>query len=169
MFKFKTYLPYMKYSAAAAIMYCIPVLIFIIRASYTDAWLLYVGNALFLTVIVFFMISFNKARKENASSMSMLITGHVVTVAGIIMACLLSLLIMTIFVPGLFESGTPGRVLTDEPAQMTTDKTDGLNFMILMSAIVGNVSMGSFASIIFAFTPQRDQTKESTRREEQVI
>jgi len=163
------YLSWLKYSLVAAVLYCIPMLIFVLGTSYTQAWLLYVGNALFLGVVVVFMLAFNRERRANASTVAMLVAGHVVTVAGILIACLIAFIIMVTLVPGFLEAGTAGRVLTDEPDMMVKGKTNGLNFMVLMNAIVGNVSMGSFASIMFAFTPQRDQTKESTAPQEQAV
>jgi hypothetical protein len=59
--------------------------------------------------------------------------------------------------------------LTDEPGMMVRGNTNGLTFMVIMSALVGNISMGSFATILFGFTTQRDQTKESSGRQEQAI
>lgn len=153
-----------KYSILGAIVYCIPAFLFIQHATYTDAWLLYLGNGLFLCAISLFMFSYNKKRKENASTTSMLVAGHATTVIGIILACFISFLVLIILVPGLFQSGTTGKVLTDAPVNTIDDKTKGLNFMVFFNAIVGNVSTGSFASIIFAFTLKRDQTKESATR-----
>ena len=169
MLKKSGYLSYLKYGLVAALLYCIPLLIFVLGTSYTQAWLLYVGNALFLGVVVVFMLAFNRERKANARSISMLVAGHIVTVVGIVISCLFAFIMLTILVPGFLEAGTAGRVLTDEPEMMVKDNTNGMNFMIFLNAIVGNVSMGSFASIMFAFTPQRDQTKESTRPKERAL
>jgi hypothetical protein len=169
MFNNLRYLTYLKYSLGAALAYSIPLFIFIYRATYTDAWILYVGNALFLSVMVLYMIYFNRQRRDNASSVSMVIAGHVIAAIGVVLCCLIGFILLTIFVPGLFSPEKAGRVLTDEPEMMVRGNTNGLVFMVIMNAIVGNISMGSFATIIFGFTTQRDQTKESTGRKEQTI
>ena len=161
MFKRLNLLSYLKYSLIAAIVYCIPVAIFVKNGTYTDAWLLYLGNGLFLCPIAIFLLSFNRKRKENASSISMLFAGHATAVMGILVACLISFIILIIFIPGIFHSGTAGKVLTEAPVTTVRDKTNGLIFMVFTNAIVGNISTGSFASIIFAFSIKRDQTKES--------
>lgn len=158
----KDYLLIFTYSVLAAVMYTIPVFFFIRNATYTDAWLLYLGNGLFLAAIALFMLMFNKKRSENASTVVMLTTGHITTVAGIFLACIMCFLLLSFMVPGLFETGTTDKVLTDAPANAVDDKTNGLNFMVLMNAVIGNVSAGSFIAILFAFTAKRDQTRETT-------
>jgi hypothetical protein len=155
---------YIKYSILAAVAYCVPIIFFVRDSTFRDAWLLYLGNALFLVVISLFMLFFNKTKNQNAPSTSMLIAGHATTVMGILIACLLSFIILIIFVPGLFHSGTTEKVLTDAPANHVRDKTNGLAFMVFMNAIFGNVIVGSFSSIMLAFTVKRDQTKEEPLR-----
>jgi hypothetical protein len=151
---------YLTYAIGAAILYCIPAVIYLIRASYTEAWLLYVGNFLFLITIVAFLFSFNNRRRQDASTTSMLTAGHITTVAGIVIACVLCFLLLVILVPGYLHAGTADKVLTDSPANTVKDKTGGLSFMLFMNAIIGNVVAGSAPSIIFPFTLKRDQTKE---------
>ena len=152
---------HVKYSCLAALLYSIPVLIFIYNATYTDAWLLYLGNGLFLCTLSLFMLSYNRKKYENASAMFMLVSGHVTTLAGVFIACLICFIFLVLLVPGLLHPGIAGKVLTKAPVSSVDDKTNGLNFMVFVNAIIGNVSAGSFASIIFAFTVKRDQTKAS--------
>jgi hypothetical protein len=64
------------------------------------------------------------------------------------------------FVPGLFDSGTADKVLEQAPAQQQGSKTNGLILVVLMNAIVGNVSTGSFVAIILAYYQKKDQTRE---------
>jgi uncharacterized membrane protein len=157
---------YLKFAALAAIVYCIPVIFFLRGGDYTDAWLLYIGNFLFLFPIMLFLFRFNWQRKQNASSVSMLSAGHITTAIGVIMSCILCLILMLIMVPGYLQSGTADKVLQDAPANMVDDKTNGLSFMVFADAIFGNVSTGSFISIIYPFSLKRDQTKEKVPRKQ---
>lgn len=148
-------------SSVAAIVYGIAAFIFVYRATYVDTWILYVGNSAFMVAIAYFMFQFNHRREGNASATSMVIAGHVTTVIGTILATLLGLLLLIIMVPGFFEAGDAGRVLQDEPANMPQGNTDGLGFIVVANAIFGNASMGSFVSLILAFTLKRNQARES--------
>src|SRR5258708_1995073 len=166
MFKNADWSHYLIYAFLAAIIYCIPVFIFLNDTSYTRAWLLYTGNALFLFTMVTFLLSFNRKRNKNASSMSMLGAGLITTVAGIMISCLLCFLLLSIMVPGLFHAGTPEKVLTNAPANTVQDKAKGLLFMIFGSATIGNFAAGLFVCIIFPFAIKGDQTKEKVPSEQ---
>ena len=150
----------MKYGVAAAILFCIPMIIFIRDSSYSQGWLLYLGNFLFMLSVAVFLIFFNKRKDEDASTTSLLLTGHVVTVIGVILATVASLIALAVMVPGLFESGPADKVLEQAPAQDQGRKTRGLVLMVLLNAVVGNVSTGSFVAIILAYYQKKDQTKE---------
>lgn len=152
--------PYIGYSLLAAILYCIPVIIFVRDPTFSQSWLLYLGNALFLGAIAFFMLTYNKKRRENAPATSMLMAGHITSILGVILAVILSLIILVLFVPGLFSS-TPDVVLEEGPATSNTGNTHGLTFMILLDAVVGNIAAGSVASLLLSYTAKRDQTRDT--------
>lgn len=160
MFKKVNWLPYIKFGMLAALIYCIPVYFFLRDAVFQEAWLLYFGNLLFLIVIVAFLFNFNHKRKENAGTVVMLTAGHITTGIGIILACLFSFIMLWIFIPDIFQPGMTDKVLKSAPANTVEDKTSGLAFMVFANAIVGNVSAGSFVSIVFPFSLKGNQTKE---------
>lgn len=160
MFKNLKILPLVKFSVVAAILFSIPMFFFLRDSTFSQAWLLYLGNFLFMLAIAGYLLYFNERKDENASTTSQLLTGHVVTVIGVILSVIISLIALSIFIPGIFQSGTPDKVLEQAPAQDQGRKTNGLVFMVLMNAVVGNVSTGSFVSIILAYYQKRDQTKE---------
>lgn len=157
---------YIKFAALAAIVYCIPVFFFLRDATYSSAWLLYLGNLLFLFPIMFFLIRFNQLRKQNASSVAMLTAGHIATAIGIVIACILCFILILLMVPGWLDAGSADKVLQQAPANTVDDKTKGLAFMVFSDAIVGNVSAGSFISIIYPFTLKGDQTREKVPRKQ---
>ena len=157
---------YLTYAVGAAILYCIPVVIYLNRANFTQAWLLYIGNFLFLITIVAFLFSFNNRRSENASTMSMLTAGHITTVAGIVICCILCFILLSVLVPGYLHAGAAEKVMRNAPANTVQDKTNGLSAMLFMNAIIGNVIAGSASSIIFPFSLKRDQTKEKVTQKQ---
>ena len=162
MFKNVHWRHYLTYAIVAAFLFGLAVLIFLMDTSYSRAWLLYIGNALFLFTIAAFLLSFNRRRDRNASSMTMLTAGFITSGAGIIIACLLCFILLSVMIPGLFHAGEPGKVLTGAPANTVLDKTHGLLFMIFGSATIGNGAAGLFVCIIFPFAIKGDQTKEKT-------
>lgn len=161
MFKKYPVKSYFGYSILAAVLFCITVLIFLINGDYVSTWWLFVGNGLFMLSIFYFMWSFNKTKSENASASSLVISGHLTTILAIIISSIVSYILMIMFVPGLFQSGEVETAIEGAPPSIDTGKTDGLMFMVFMCATIGNISAGSFASLVFAYTAKRDQTEES--------
>jgi hypothetical protein len=159
--------PYIAYSLIAAMVYIIPVIFFLKAADYTRAWLLYLGNFLFLLAIAFFLFSFNRKRERNAGTLVMLTATSIATVIGTALAFILSLGLLFIFVPDLFQPGTTERALAGAPDNSVLDKTNGLMFMVLANSLVGNISCGHFVAIIFPFAMKGDQTKEKVPKRKQ--
>lgn len=159
--------PYLIYGLIGAVVYCLPVVIFLSSPDYSEAWLLYLGNLLFLFPVLAFLYAFNRKRSENAGTLAMLTAGHITTVAGIVISCILAFILLLIMVPGYLGGGETEKVLTGEPANITDDKTRGFSFMIFATAIIGNLATGSFVSIIFPFAMKADQTREKVPRRKQ--
>ena len=117
-----------------------------------------------MIMVIAFLINFNRKRDQNASSVTMLLAGHITTIMGMIMALVFALILLAILVPGELSAGQAGQVLSQTPANATDDKTNGLNFQVIMDALLGNFAIGSFVSIIFPFTIKREQRSESVPR-----
>ena len=165
MFKTHNLKQYMVYGIVAAILYCIPVTFYLKNVTWSQSWLLYLGNALFMMMIASFLLIFNRRRNKNASSMSMMKGGVTVTVLGIVISCVICALLLTIMIPGLFHA-RPEKILTGEPANSVPDKAHGPVYLVFFNALMGNISTGLFVCIIFPFTLKGDQTKENTPRRE---
>ena len=142
---------YLSYATCAAIAFSVPVTFYLVQSTFVQSWLLYLGNFLFLIVIVVFIFSFNKKTGKTASSIAMLTAGSKVTAAGVTFSLVLCFLLMLMLVPGLFHSN-PGKVLKSAPVNTISGNTNGLVFKVVASAIVGNVVTGLFASSIFSFS-----------------
>ncbi|RYY30749.1 MAG: hypothetical protein EOO04_03990 [Chitinophagaceae bacterium] len=159
--------PYLVYSIIAALLYNVPLIFFINRADFSDAWLLYLGNFLFMLMVGWFLMTFNFKRDENAGTLVMFTASSITTVIGAIFAVLVSLFLILVLVPGIFQPGLADKVLVNEPAQSVDGKTNGLVFMVLVNAVFGNVFCGMFVSIIFPFALKGDQTREKVPRKKQ--
>lgn len=156
-FKSHKILAYIKYSFAAAILYCGAVYIFIRSEAFSEAYVLYIGNMLFACAIITFILLYNRKRKQNAPIGVMVFAGHITTVIGIILACIICLFLLFVFAPDTFNilSGHT-YVLSKTPPQMT-DKARGSLLILFMNAIFGNISVGSFFSIILPYAAKRNQ------------
>lgn len=148
--------------ALGAILFCIPVFIYLRLANYDESWLLYLGSILFMIVMwVHTMRDSKKRANNNESTVALVFASHVATITGVIFSCLLCFLLLVLLVPGYMQSGGADTVLEDAPANMVQDKTEGLSFSVFMAATVINFSVGSFAGIILPFYLKRNQTRDS--------
>lgn len=141
---------YLGFAFAASLVYSIPVYFFITEADYTKSWLLYLGNFLFMVVISIYIFFIKRFRQKNPGMFGLMLTGEKQVLRSTIMALLISLILLVILIPGLLESGIAGRVITNKPANTIHDKTNGLDIMVIANSVIGNISSGSFASVILA-------------------
>jgi hypothetical protein len=149
------------YGAIAAVAYSIPMIYFVYSASFADSWWLYVGNFLFMIVVAVFVLADNRKKRENVNTSLSLVSGHLVSVIGVVLSCIIGFIALNIAVPNLLGSGQVDKVLEQAPSQAQNGRTDGLALLLFMNAIIGNISAGSFVSIILPYTMKRNQTKET--------
>jgi hypothetical protein len=160
MFKKEYLYSYIKWGFIAAIAFCVPMFIFLKLGDYVSTWWLFVGNGLFLVVIAAYMLVFNKSQRENASTQTMMAAGHIATIIGIIISCIVAAIALVTFIPDIFNSGLSERAMEDAPAWTGAGKTHGLVFFVFMNATIGNFCGGSFSSILIPYSARRNQTKD---------
>ncbi len=171
MFKNHPLKSYLAYSVAAALLYSIAAFIFIRKETFNSSWILYIGNALFGLCIAAFIILYNRKRKENASTDAMIVAGLITTVMGIIIACTISL-VLFLLMSDISHPLQQADVLNNAPPQMESGKRNQFLLSLFMSAIIGNVSAGSFISIIIPYAAKRDQqgsTSTKTTHEPELL
>ncbi len=159
MFKTTFLRTYLIFGLLAGLIYCIPVYFFIQRANYTQTWLLYLGNFLFMVIIIVFLIFISRLKNENSGTLSLIVTGEKEVILGTIIASILAFVLLAILIRGLFGNGIPGKVLSDRPVSIIHDRTHGLDFMVLTNAVIGNFVTGSFISVILPASLGRYQRK----------
>ena len=134
-----------KYSIVPAVLYIVPAIIFLRDETFSQTWLLYVGNALFLCyVFLFELLLFNRQHITNSS----ITAGLAVTITGVIISCVLVLLCTLLFAPGLFHLGSSGIGLTNKPPALAQKSTFPIWFILFATATIGNFSAGAFSSIM---------------------
>lgn len=139
------------FALLAAVLYCIPVLWLLDSPNFSKAWLLYVGNGLFLCVLVASLF-WLRHRNKDVTASSMVMMSIRTCIMGAVLAFILCWIMVVFMVPGLFHAGVAGKILAEAPAATIGTKTHGLLFMIFMDVSVGNGAAGLFVSIIFPFT-----------------
>ncbi len=162
MFKGQQIRSYIPYSVAAAILYSIIAYIFIHNQTFRSAWLLFIGNILFACCIAVFILSFNKKRKNDGNTGSMVLAGHITAVMGILLSCVLCILIFFLLPVG-GETGA-SKVLNNAAPQLQSGERNQYLLMLIADAVIGNISASSFISIILPYTAKRNQKNNTSIR-----
>lgn len=149
------------YALTGAVLFCIPVIIYLYRAHYSQSWLLYMGSFLFFIVMWMHTMRDSWTRGHNESTVALVFASHITTILGVVLATFFSFLLLVLFVPGYLDRGMADKVLPDEPANTIHDKTNGLSFQLFFAATVINFSVGSFTGIILPFYAKRNQMRDS--------
>ena len=165
MFKSSLRKIYLSFAIGGALVYCIPVFEFIVRADYTSTWLLYIGNFVFMVVIIFFLFFVSHLKSNNSKTLPLMKQGEKAVFLGTFFACLFSFILLLILIPGIIGHGIAGRQLTNRPANTTYDKTNGLAFMVMINSILGNIFTGSFVCALLPFSLKRNQKTDKVKRE----
>jgi hypothetical protein len=159
MFKKEYLFSYIKWGIISAIAFCIPMIIFVNSENYQNTWLLFLGNGLFLVAIAAYMLSFNKMKGGDASTQTQMAAGHIATIIGIIISCIVAAIAIAVFIPDVFSPGLSDNALENAPAQTGTGKTHGLVFFVFMNAIIGNVSEAHLLLLYFLTPAKRTKQK----------
>jgi hypothetical protein len=134
-----------KHSILSAIFYIIPVVIFIKNEKFSETWLLYLGNALFLFYVFIFVVYYGKQQNIKTSP---IMAGLAITLIGIIFSCVLALAAIFIFAPGVFDIGTLNHALQNTPPTFSAKHSHGIIFILFANATIGNFTTGSVASLL---------------------
>lgn len=151
---------YLLYGAIAAVLYIIPVLIFLSHHRYETLYYLYIGCALFMAAIFFYGYRLLYHRYDKKRAVSMLLASILATLTGIVISCLLSIVAMLFFFPDLFSRMPSDQIIPGAPASSMTGHPSELLLMILATATLGNFFVGSFISVIVAYAGKKDQTRD---------
>lgn len=149
---------YFSYGSIAAILYAVPVWMFLARNNYEYFYFLYIGIGLFMFTIFFYALRLVNRPYDRKRAVSMLIAGNLATLAGVVIASLLVIASFFFFHPNLFSITPTGSLLQDAPSTAQPGRPSELLFMIMLLTIFANTSVGSFVSVITAYVGKRNQT-----------
>ena len=151
---------YLLYGLAAAVVYIIPYIIFLIRNDYENFYLLFVGSGLFMLAIFIYTLKLIRQPYDKKRTLSMIFAGHFATITGVLIAAFLVITILSLFFPHLFTTTYADKIVKDLPPAMRSGKPSGVLFPILFITTLGNFGVGSFISLITAYAGKLNQTKD---------
>ena len=151
---------YFGYGSLAAILYAAPVWYFFSKGIYQDLYFIYIGIGLFMFTIFSYALRLLNRPYDKKRAVSMLIAGNFATLAGVLIAFLLVGGGFLIFFPDVFNVQPVTETLNNAPASIQPARPSGLLFMIMIITIFGNISVGSFVSVVTAYVGKKNQTED---------
>jgi hypothetical protein len=142
-----------RFGIFSAFLYCIPVVFFLKDKKFSDTWLLFLGNALFLFSIFIFGAIYTRKKNNDSKNFN----GFVITFLGVIFSCIIILLLTLVFAPNVYHIGTSNEVLQQTPSTITHKNEHGLLFIMLANALIGNFCAGTFATIIAKSSAEKEK------------
>jgi hypothetical protein len=144
------------YAFAAAFVYSIAVSFYIRRMSYEESFILYVGNFLFAAVIGIFVAWFYKKHETDISTIRLVVIGGKAAVAGVVMACLMIVLMLLVFVPGIFKPEAVSHIQFQHSPGQFAGKNKGFGAILFLNAIIGNMGASFFISLLIPFAVMKN-------------
>jgi hypothetical protein len=133
-----------RFGIVLAIIYCIPVIVFLEAHTFSDIWLLYLGSALFLVFSCAFGIIYGSKNKNNPR---IKYNGFTVAILGVIFSCILVLLLTLILAPDIYGIGSP-YIFQETPPAIGKNWTGRVLFIMLADAIIVNFAAGTFSAVM---------------------
>ncbi len=152
MFTKNQILSYFRYSIVAAILYLICTTIFLSQDSYTQIYLLYIGNVLFAAVIVFFILNFHTKKDEAKGNKTMIAAGLITTIMGTLISCVIIFILLAMMKPSGYEAISHTANELAKPAPALQGNSHALMFVLFMEAVFGNLGAGAFVSVMLPNT-----------------
>lgn len=151
---------YFSYGFLAALLYSIPVILFLSQKKYEDFYYIYIGIGLFMFTIFFYALRLVNRPYDRKSAVSMLIAGNLATLAGVAIASLMVIGSFFFFFPDIFTITPTDSLIHDAPSTIQPERPSGLLFMMMVLTIFANTSVGSFVSVVTAYVGKRNQTRD---------
>ncbi len=152
---------YFLFSIGAESVYCVTAYMFISQDSFSSSWILFVGNVLFAMVIAAFIFTYNMRYKMNAKPQVMVAAGHITSVMGIVISCVVIFLLLAIVTPHIYHVAANNSDALEKAPPTLQGNGHGLMLVLFMNAVFGNIAASSFISIVLPFTAKRFQKSDS--------
>lgn len=142
---------YRKYSLWAAILNTVGIVLFLVYRQYENNWLIYVGNMLFVAVVLIGVIRGYHRVHDTASLRSSSMMGIKITIYGILLAVVMAAVVLVI--SSMFQGLNDG---TNPPQSGRGD----VLFHIFSNTIGSNAVLGALASVLGATVVKKNQKHE---------
>lgn len=162
MFKKEFVKKYLLRGLIAAAVYGITVFLFLNQQRFPSIWLLYLGNGLFLFTVAVLGFTYNTNHDTDGTSVGSAISGHILSFTGAALSVILSLLMYVVFSFGIWD-GQPGEDLMQAPSNMRQTPNNGMLFVLITNAALGNTISGFFAAVITSFSARRSPKRNLTK------
>ncbi|HSN10361.1 MAG TPA: hypothetical protein VLS85_15075 [Hanamia sp.] len=163
MFTKNQILSYLKYAIVAAILYLVCATIFLDQDSYTQIYILYIGNVFFAAVMVFFILNFHNKKDEPKGNIKMIAAGLITTIMGTLISCAIIFILLAILKPSGYAYISHTANELSKPTPSLQGNGHALMFVLFMEAVFGNLGAGAFVSIMLPNTAKiskRGKTSE---------
>lgn len=151
---------YFLYGIIASVLYMIPVVYFIKNNKFENFYYIYVGSGLFMLAIFYYTLKLTYRSYDQKRSVSMLIAGHLTTIVGVIVSCILVVFAVLIFSPRMSVWVPVDNIVSNAPPTMQPHHRWSLLIMVLLATAICNVAVGFFISLIMSFAAKQDQTND---------
>lgn len=151
---------YLLYGFIAAILYFIPTAVFLYNNRYENAYYLFIGSCLFMLVIFYYVMRLLNRPYDRKRAFSMVIAGHLATLAGVVISCVLVAITILLFFPSIYSSSRLDTVIENVTPTEQPHRSSQLLFITLVMTILCNFGVGSFIAIMVAYAGKKDQTKD---------
>lgn len=151
---------YVSYGFLAALLFAIPVVLFLARHNYEDFYFVYIGICLFMFAIFFYALRLVNRPYDRKRAVSMLIAGHLATLCGVAFAAIMVIAVFFFFYPAVFSITPTESLLRDAPTAVQPEHASGLLFMVMLLTLFGNTAVGAFVSVITAYVGKKNQTRD---------
>lgn len=151
---------YLSYGFLAAVLYLIPVFVFLSNKNYEDFYFLYIGVGLFMFTIFFYALRLVNRPYDRKRAVSMLIAGNLATIVGVAIASIMVIVSFFFFYPNVFSVTPTDSLLQHTPTAVQPERPSGLLFMMMLLTIFANASVGSFVSVVTAYVGKKNQTRD---------
>ncbi len=142
---------YRKYSIWAAVLNTVGIVLFLVYRQYENNWLIYVGNMLFVAVVLTGVIRGYHRVHDTASLRSSSMMGIKITIYGILLAVVMAAVVLVI--SSMFQGLNDG---TNPPQSGRGD----VLFHIFSNTIGSNAVLGALASVLGATVVKKNQKHE---------
>lgn len=134
---------YTFYGTLAAIFFSITGWFFLYDAAYTQTWLIYVGSALFMFVIMLFAVKLYNLDEGKGNSKNIVYAGHLTVVVGVVVSIIFCLF--------LTHNYTGNLLSAQHAALPASQKDQGEVFQLFLPGLLVNFLAGSFVSFMIGY------------------